>query len=168
MTPQQVIYSTAIGGGMPPILAALMVAQAAHETGNFTSRFFKEYNNAFGYSYAGSKYQLGPGPLADNQQPIARYASVQDSTLEIVAWIKRRQQEGKFPSDLSAITSPDQYAGLLKAAGYYGDTLANYAAGLKRYYTAVMEMIRENAEPFSVMVGGVLLVGVAWAIMKKK
>lgn len=120
---------------MPAQLSYLMVAQARHETGDFTSNFFRKYNNAFGYTYSGSKYQIGRGDIADNGYNIAAYASVADSTKEIADWIKRRQAEGIFPQDLSTIQTPEQYAQLLKARNYFGDTLANYTAGIKRYFS---------------------------------
>lgn len=135
----QVIQETALEAGFPPVLSSLIAAQAAHETGNFTSRFYREFNNAFGYSYyPGSKWQLpSPGDIADNGAPIAAYRSIQDSTGEIIDWIKRRQKEGKFPGDLSTITTPAQYAELLKKAGYYEDKLENYSRGLATWYKPV-------------------------------
>jgi len=121
--------------GVPALLADLMVAQAKHETGNFTSRAFLQDNNAFGYSFVpGGYWQLGPGLIADNGKPVARYATIEDSTAEIVDWIYRRISEGKFPANLNDITTPDQYAQLLKGAGYYGDTLQNYLEGLRRWF----------------------------------
>ena len=44
------IFNQALKGsnfnkGLPPVLSSLLVAQAAHETGNFQSNFFKNYNN---------------------------------------------------------------------------------------------------------------------------
>lgn len=139
MTIDELIYKTARAGtnnnpGLPPALAALVVAQAKHETGNFTSNFFKRYNNAFGYSYyPASPYQIGAGTVADNGLKIAAYAAVQDSVKELIDWLYRRVNDGKFPA-LDTITTPEKYAGLLKSAGYYGDTLQNYTAGLKRFF----------------------------------
>lgn len=135
MATENIIYNTAINDGMPETLAKLIVAQSKHETGNYSSKFFKLYNNAFGYSYSkGSKWQLPTGGTnADNNQPIARYKSVADSTHELTDWIKRRVANGKFPKDLKSITTASQYASLLKNAGYYGDTITNYLSGLIRF-----------------------------------
>ena len=128
----QTIYDTAVADGIPDTLALFMVAQARHETGNYTSRFFTIGKNAFGYSYVpGAKWQLDlGGPNADNGVPIAQYASVQNSVHELTDWIRRRQAGGIFPQNLSNITTPQEYARLLKAAGYYQDTLQNYTNGL--------------------------------------
>jgi hypothetical protein len=130
----QAVRGTPYNAGVTPTLAALMVAQARHETGNFTSRFFRENNNAFGYAYyAGSYYQTGAGAVADNGQPIASYPDIEASTSEVVDWIYRRYRQGKFP-DPATITTPEAYATALKNAGYYGDALSNYMAGLKRFF----------------------------------
>lgn len=140
MSYDSVIYNTARAGspvnpGLPAALSYLLVAQAKHETGNFTSNFFRNYNNAFGYSYVpGGRYQSGPGTLADNGKEIAVYPDVKNSVYELIDWIYRRQKERKFPADLSTIVTPEQYAALLKSAGYYGDTLVNYTNGLKKFF----------------------------------
>ena len=158
---EQSIYNAARAGttnpGLPDLLAELLVAQAKHESGNFDSRAFIQGFNAFGYSYVpGAVWQTGePGLIADNGQPVAKYKSVADSTREIVDWIYRRVKEGKFPRDLSTITTPEQYAKLLKDAGYYGDTVSNYAGGLRRFFGGS-----------SSWVGILLLVGAGYAFWK--
>lgn len=125
--------------GLPSSLANLLVAQSQHETGNYSSNIFRTGSNAFGYSYyEGSPWQLPePGIVADNGSASAKYKSVADSTKEIVDWIYRRVREGKFPANLGTITTPEQYAELLKSAGYYSDSVANYTAGMKRFFKAV-------------------------------
>lgn len=132
MTYDELIYNTATGDGMPSTLAVMIVAQARHETGNYTSHFFTQGKNAFGYSYyPGSKWQLPtPGGIADNNAATAQYSSIQNSVHEITDWIKRRQKEGNFPQDLRTIQTPDQYAKLLKNAGYFGAPLDEYANAL--------------------------------------
>ena len=154
---------TAVNPGLPPTLAYLLVAQAKHETGNFTSKFFKQYNNAFGYSYvSGGKYQTGSGTIADNGQPIAVYPDIESSTKEVIDWIYRRQKEGKFPANLETITTPETYAQLLKASGYYGDTLSNYLKGLKNFFSY-------NIPPASIGGGLLLLTAAAilWYVWRK-
>lgn len=134
---------TAVNDGMPVTLASFIVAQSKHETGNYSHRFFKVGKNAFGYAYVkGAKWQLPKGgPNADNGIPIAQYASVENSVHELTDWIKRRQKSGKFPKDLTTISTPQQYATLLKNAGYYGDTLSNYTAGLINAFKRLPESI---------------------------
>lgn len=142
--------ATAVNPGLPDTLARLLVAQAKHETGNYTHRFFTEGNNAFGYSYVGSRYQSGPGPVADNGKPIGYYSSIQDSVKELVDYIYRRSKEGKFPADLTMITTPADYAALLKSVGYYGATLQVYTAALTRFFSTVAKGIGENVTVISI------------------
>jgi hypothetical protein len=149
MNAADLIFTTALNGtpynkGVPSALAQLIVAQARHETNNFTSNLFRKYNNAFGYSYyAGSNYQIGPGSVADNGQQIAAYADPAQSTREMVDWLYRRYRQGRFP-ELETVTGPEQYAAALKDAGYYGDTLANYSAGLRRWFAPIVTVVGVN------------------------
>lgn len=133
------IYKQARSGspvnkGFPDPLARLVVAQARHETGNYLSNGFKTGNNLFGYMYVkGARYQLpDPGLIADNKKPLAKYSSLENSVNELLDWIYRRVADKSFPSDLSTIRTPEQYASYLKSAGYYGDSVENYAGGLSR------------------------------------
>lgn len=129
----QRIYNAAVSGnssngGLPSALANILVHQSGNETAGWTSHFFTEYNNCFGYSCVpGAKWQSGcSSGNADNGVKVAAYKSIEDSTQEIVDWIYRRQDEGKFPSDLDTITTDEQYADLLKSAGYYQAPTSNY------------------------------------------
>lgn len=170
MTTEQLIYNTAAKDGMPSTLASLLVDQSQWETGNYQHRFFTVGNNAFGYSYnPDSKWQLDKGgPNADNGVPIAQYASVENSVHEITDWIKRRQKDGKFPADLTMITAPDQYAQLLKSAGYYQAEESIYSNGLAAYfYSAVKnfkEVITNNPGKTFLAIAGLVLIGGAVVI----
>lgn len=125
------IRSIASADGMPSTLSTLIAAQAAHETANFTSRVFVQNNNCFGYkAIPGAIWQEGSGRMSPEGNAYALYSSVANSVHELTAWIRRRQKEGKFPPDLTTITTPLGYASLLKVCGYYGDTTQNYTAGL--------------------------------------
>jgi hypothetical protein len=123
--------------GLPPILSSLVVAQSKHETATdgipYSSAVFLDDNNGFGYKYTGNAWQSGPGRVSSEGDHYAHYTSVDRSAKEIVDWIYRRRAEGKFPADLSTITTPEQYAQLLKNAGYFGDALSVYTSGLKRW-----------------------------------
>lgn len=133
MSVEQRIRNAAQLKGMPANIRTLLVAQAKHETANFTSNAFKKNNNLYGYKrYKGSKYQIGNGITSSEGDAYASYASIEDSVKEVCDWILRRQKEGKFPEDLRFVDA-DQYAGYLKDAGYYGDSVANYTRGLKHY-----------------------------------
>lgn len=135
---KSVIYSTALQKlkalNFPNAdsLAKLIVAQSQHETANYTSHVFKANNNAFGYKrYAGSAYQLGSGLASPEGDSYARYASVEDSTKEIAAWLGRRK------TAFVGVSSVEQYVSAMKKAGYFGDTESNYLAGVKKYFASL-------------------------------
>lgn len=165
-----IVYTRAITGtatnpGLPDILAQLVVAQSEHESGNYSSDvFINTGGNAFGYKYSGSKYQRG------DYNGYAKYDNLDDSTAEVVDYIYRRVADGSFPADLSTITTPDQYATLLQNARpgpYYGDTEANYSAGLASWFsTNVLQPLQQNPS-----LGVLILVGIAaigYLISKRK
>jgi uncharacterized FlgJ-related protein len=146
---QDLIFSTAIDDGMPAALANLIAAQAAHETGNFTSAVFIDCNNAFGYNAVRS-FCLGHSIYQN-------YPTVQDSVHELTGWIKRRLAEGNFPR-LDTITTAQQYAQLLKDNGYFSDSVQNYANGIAAYLTA------HKIQTGAVLVAGLFL----FLLLRKK
>lgn len=126
----QIIYSTLKGDGIPDPLASLVLAQAKHETNNFTSNVFINCNNAFGYK---AVYNALPCLLSPEGTYYEKYKGVADSAHELSAYLYRRVADGSFPP-LNKITSTDQYSSLLKKAGYYGAPVSVYAEGLARWY----------------------------------
>lgn len=163
------IYNASIAGtptnprGLPPALSNLVVSQARHETNNFTSNSFVKFNNGFGYKYTGNKWQSGMGVRSPEGDFYAAYANIENSTREIVDWIYRRMREGKFPANLGDIRTPEQYATLLKNAGYYGDDLENYIAGLKRWLKKVTEAI-----PWASVFSFASIATIGYMLIKKK
>jgi uncharacterized FlgJ-related protein len=129
----QVIYTTLLNDGIPPNLANIMTAQSKFESANYTSNVFLNCNNAFGYKYEGQAIaeSCNISPEGDSY---AGYDNVEDSAHEIAAWIGRRIAEGNFPADLRTITTPAQYAILLKQSGYFGAPLDVYTNGLTRFF----------------------------------
>lgn len=154
---EQARRGTAYNPGLPDRLALYLVAQACHETGNFTSPIFEDDNNAFGYSYVpGARYQEGPGRMADNKQYAAHYSNVRDSVRELVDWIYRRRDEGKFPADLRAVTSLAQYVSLLKRSSYFQDREENYLRGSQSCYESLV-LAYGPAPSVSLILSGLLL-----------
>lgn len=142
MTIEQRIYNKALSLGMPQFVATCIVLQAAHETAGFTSNVFVSCNNLNGYKYVGQSTAAGACLKSPEGDYYAKYNTIEDSVNEQVQWIKRRQKDGKFPADLNTITSLDQYAQLLKNSGWYGDTVANYTAGLYYWSQKLLDMFR--------------------------
>lgn len=152
MTDQK-IYGELIKNGIPRNLALLIVAQSKHETANYTSNVFRSCNNAFGYKYVGQTLSTGPCTGSPEGDRYAKYATVENSAKELALWIKRRQAEGKFPQDLTTITTAAKYALLLKNSGYYGDSVSNYTNGLLAWF-------KDNITPVAGIGGIILAIGV--------
>ena len=127
-----------VSAGLPAALSKFIVCQAVHETGNFTSGAFRDDHNLFGYSkVVGGKWQgtieTGHGEGGVNY---AYYTTVENSINEIIDYYKRRINEGYKFNDPS-LTIP-VFASELKRAGYYGDTVSNYTAGITRAYNSIL------------------------------
>ena len=125
-------------------MKAIHNAQAKHESANFTSAVFRDCSNAFGYSATSSNVSC-PG-----HSFYKAYNNLSESVNELCQWIKRRQREGKFPSNLNEIQTPEQYALLLKNSGYYEDSFNNYANGLQRWFVKIL--------PYGTAIIGILLI----------
>jgi hypothetical protein len=97
--------------GVPP---SVVYSQWAHETGGFTNRGAKSLNNLAGIRMPGSTEYRSFGSLSD----FGNYYT---------GLIKRR-----YPGAVGA-QSIDQYAGVLKAGGYFEDSLTNYKRGMHSF-----------------------------------
>ena len=155
------IYNTCREYKLPDLLCKLIVAQAKHETANYTSSIFKKNNNLFGYKWVGQSIATKGSPAPANEGDYyAKYKTAKDSVIEIIKWILRRQKEGKFPADLSTIKTPGQYAELLKRSGYYGDKLSTYTNSLTKWLKTVSVS--------AVSITGILIIGIAAYFLIKK
>jgi hypothetical protein len=83
------------------------------------------------------------GTLSPEGDYYARYVSVSASATEIVNWWKRRIKEGKITGWQDIVTA-ESYGLALKSSGYYGDSLANYLTGLKRWFVEFGEVKNEG------------------------
>lgn len=113
------------------LLANCALAQAKHESANFTSNVFVTDNNPIGYKYyEGSLWQSGRGIKAPDGGYYAKFGSVQAAAYELADWINRRS--GSF----SGVQGTYDYALAMRNSSYYGASLSEYVAGLNRYYNA--------------------------------
>jgi len=172
-----IIYTTVINAGYSDTLANLIVAQAHEESTQgsqpYSNKAFLNGNNAFGYKYVkGAKYQTSDeGNISSEGNPYAKYPSLENSVLEVLAWLERRQKEGKF--NIANIKTTEDYANALKAGDYYGETSAEYAKGLS-YYTklfkgTIQNFVANNPHATDLLAAGVLLtVGAIGIIIVKR
>lgn len=149
LTPDQseeIIFSRLIQNGFPASFAKLVTAQSGHETNGWTSDVYNNDNNAFGYGYDGTSYK--------------DYDSVESNVDDVSGYIKRKVQSGVFP-DPSTISDPNQWATLLKQAGYYTDSQSNYAAGIARWFNDNLQSIAISS---GLVIFGFLML---WFLLRK-
>lgn len=156
----QVIYNEAIAQGVPANVAINIVAQARHESGNYTSPLYLNYNNAFGYGYSTSAlnnpYQSGPAT-----GPYAAYATLTDSVDNLVAWLTWHINNGDFA--WTDLVDAANYATSIRSVGYYTDLLNNYVSGMQTALQAI------NIDPGTAQAIGtgsviLILIGLLWLV----
>ena len=137
---QTLIYNAAIerlsrkfNAQQTKLLAAFMVAQSRLESGNYTSKVFKELNNALGYKvYKGSIYQKFDKSIgAVDGGASAQYANVQDSAREVADWIGRRK------ASFENVATTAQYVKAMADNKYFNTTvatIADYTASVTKFY----------------------------------
>lgn len=113
-------------------LAKFMVAQAAHETGNFRSNVFRNNLNAFGYKrFVRSPYQKKEnGFMSPEGNNYASYNDVADSSREIADWLGRRK------ADFTIVKTATEYAAALKKHKFFTDNLQNYTTAMNKHYNS--------------------------------
>jgi hypothetical protein len=147
---QALIYSTLRSAQIPDPLAKLVTAQSGHETDGWTSDVYNSLSNAFGYGFDGSSYK-----------DYNAIGGVEKSAQDLADYLNRRVNQSGWPA-LDQITTADQYAALLKSAGYYTDSLANYAAGIKRWFNDNLTVI------IGATSAGLLLIGILLVYLARK
>jgi flagellum-specific peptidoglycan hydrolase FlgJ len=162
------IYNALRKAGVPDVNARIITAQSRVESSNYSSNVFKQNNNAFGMkvpSVRKSPYILGAGtkaPSSEGATPYARYASVEDSARDIVHWLQYNH------ANYSQLTTADSYATYLKNKGYYGATLASYAAGIGTYLMKMKDWVFSHPKKSLALAAGLVLVGAGIYFMVRK
>ena len=130
--PDLLLYKLLMLHKFPAELSLLIVAQAKHETGNFSSKGFRVRNSLFGYGFVkNNRFQLqkSGGKHPEDNGQYAAYSTLENSILDIIGYYKRRSTKF-FP-----ISSIPAYALALKEENYYTDTVANYTKGLTHFFS---------------------------------
>lgn len=141
----QRIIATAIKQGAPEVNAKIIAAQAAHETGNFSSNNFIKSNNAFGMAVPRvrkSPYILGAGsvnaPAVEGGFAYAKYASLEDSVKDLIHWLQYNKVVW------SDVATPETYAAWLKKKGYYTANQGEYTNAVSKFYNQVKDLVIKN------------------------
>lgn len=104
-------------------LSKIITAQAAHETGNFSSYIFKANNNLFGMRHPKIRITHSLG----EHKGYAIYSDIQDSILDILDWLH-------FHRIAKPFKTIDEYVTAIHERGYFEDKPENYIAGMKHFY----------------------------------
>jgi flagellum-specific peptidoglycan hydrolase FlgJ len=104
-----------------------IVAQSQHETGNWKSKLFTQYNNLFGMKVPTRRKFFGIGgvPAPDGGE-YANYKTWADSAKDFLEWLRYN----KFPTDLGSV---DTYVKVLMEKRYLTDGYDNYLNGVKHW-----------------------------------
>lgn len=131
---QQKLMSMGQKGGLPENLLKFIIAQSKYETSvkgiPYMSRNFIVNNNAFGYKFVkGNKWQI-QGNVSPEGDSYAKYATQEDGINDIIRHYKKRL------SSFVSVTTPQEFANVLKTQEYFGQTSDEYAKGVAHFYTA--------------------------------
>lgn len=117
-----IIYGLLIDNGFDPETAKIITAQAAHETGNFTSVIFRDNKNCFGMKLPKVRKTLA---VSENRGH-AVYETLSDCVGDF--WLYY-----KYVNLPEYWKDPETYVTALKNKGYFADKLDTYIKGVKKF-----------------------------------
>lgn len=107
--------------GYSPNMARMIAAVARHETGNYTSNVFKTLNNFFGMRFPRERDTTA---LYESDSKYSVYSSPADSVRDMVLYLDARRYPFNF-------NSPRPLVEMMKAKGYFEDSIENYLRGVE-------------------------------------
>jgi len=124
MNPALRIFNEALANGLTSNQANLLVAQAKHETGEFTSPVFLAYNNCFGMRPAQERNaeQLN----YRSTDSYAHYQNIEQSVRDLLYWFDAK--------NFTWYDTPELYCAELKRHDYFTDTLENYSQDVSKFF----------------------------------
>ena len=171
----QEIYDGAIKGGATPALATLLVAQARHETGNYSNKQTKVNNNLFGFKYSPNSKFSKKGNISPEGDPYAKFDTVGDAIQEyVIRYMGKKSNEGGTRlQEFNKIQPNDTttFANKLKGYGYFGAKVSEYIGGLNAALTRIKIVAFYNRNKTAVnssVIIGIALLGASYYIYKKK
>ena len=121
-----------IPGAWSDDTAKMIVAQAMHETGNFTSRLYKEQNNLFGMRQPAIRETLS----IEGRNGFATFGSLDDSVKDLLLYFK------EFSLEPNKWDKPHAYVKAIKNAGYFTDDFLSYYNAMRTHYNTVKALIQ--------------------------
>lgn len=139
LTEAKKIYRALLDAGAPREAMPLLMAQVAHETGDFVSRVSAENNNASGIMWINKPKQKNATrgrAFPEAEQPkdkkrryyYANFATLKDWAVDYLRIIGAYVTKAK---------TPEEFAGMLKAKGYYTAPQSLYSKALRAHLTAL-------------------------------
>lgn len=110
--------------GFDAKLSKMIVAQSRHETGNYSSNLFINYNNPWGMMQPLKRETTSQGATPSG---FASYANLDDACKDYVLYLKALGYESTY-SDVRAFVSE------LKKKGYFTDNLTTYMSSVYSIY----------------------------------
>jgi len=112
-----------------------VVAQARHESADFTSKVYRTDNNPFGLKWYSDKVSMGTrGLQASDGGYYTHFKNDQVAFRAYVEWLRRNKHAGivtgPLPTDLTTVY---EFAKALHDRKYYTDSVSNYATALQRW-----------------------------------
>lgn len=132
-TPEQKILS-AISSGRYSAYKRYILAVAKLETGNFTSRLFNQYNNAFGMNCVQKRDTTQTGCTAtifDGKMSKGIYSSPESSARDFLLWLAYNNAPDMF--DSNQFRTIEDFNDFLYSKGFYGVSKETYLTGLKKW-----------------------------------
>lgn len=118
------LFFLLIEQGFLPDTAEMIVAQAAHETGNFSSPIFLLNNNPFGMKLPVQRRTTATGEARGH----AVYDSLDDAVEDYGLYYKAR----KYPL---AWTDTDTFVEALKRNNYFENDIETYKTAVRKFHT---------------------------------
>lgn len=118
------LFNLLIDAGFDATTAKILTAQSAHETGNFTSRIFRNNKNYFGMKLAKKRRTTAEGELFNH----AKFANLEDSVKDIRIYFD-------FVKIATSQESIERYVDAIYQKNYFEASPEEYKSGMKHFYT---------------------------------
>lgn len=115
--------------------AKILTAQSMHETGNFTSRLYREQNNMFGMRHPIVRDTLS---IKENNG-FATFADLSDSVKDLILYFKEFDIK---PKDWQGLKAVSDYVRIIKSKGYFTDDYLAYFNAVRSHYLKVKELVQ--------------------------
>lgn len=115
--------------------AKVITAQAMHETGNFTSRLYREQNNLFGMRHPILRETLS----LKEKNGFATFADLGDSVKDLLLYYQAFDIKPKSWQGLKAVSD---YVRIIKSKGYFTDDYLPYFNAVRSHYLKVKELVQ--------------------------